>query len=148
MIDTHDEVTNHKLAVSKEVNRIMNIKDEKERLRSAFNLWLLVNPKIEVSYSDGARAKVTAKVAYKQTLEKIRFLREQHDTKYGVSHEVMNKKGVHDAGWRGLLEFPPGSMEFMKMFAVNLFAGDAAEQKKAAIKLSKIFPELQVPEVI
>lgn len=131
--------------IRKEVDRILDIRDEKERIRNAFNLWLEVNPKIEVSYSDGARAKVTAKVAYKQTLEKIRFMREQHETDSGLKLSVKNKKGVGSLGMRNLMEFPPGSIEFMRMFAMEVFSGSGDEQKKATKKLAKIFPELVVP---
>jgi len=129
-------------SIRKEVDRILNIKDEKYRLRQAFKLWLEVNPKIEVSYSDGARAWVTAKVAYKQTLEKVNYFKSLSEREDGRRHSATRSD---DAGWRSLIEFPPGSMEFMKMFAVNLFDADTAQQKKAVVKLGKIFPELCVP---
>lgn len=145
MIDTHSKVTNPKAQIRKEVDRILDIKDETERLREAFRLWLVVNPKIKVSYSDGAEAWVTAKVAYKQTLEKIRFLREQHETDLGLKWSTKNRKSVGSLGMRNLMEFPPGSTEFMRMFAVEVFSGTGDEQKKATFRLAKIFPELVVP---
>lgn len=131
--------------IRKEVDRILNQRDEKDRLRDAFNLWLKVNPKVEVSYSDGSRAWVTAKVAYKQTLEKIRFLKEMHETDLGVKKEKLTK-GVKSLGMRTVMEFPPGSIEFMRMFAVEMFNGSGEQQKTATFKLAKIFPELAVPE--
>lgn len=135
-----------KVEIRQEVDRILNKREEKQRLRDAFNLWLRVNPKIEVSYSDGTRAKVTAKVAYKQTLEKIRFLREQHETPSGLKSSTKNRKSVGSLGMRSLMEFPPGSIEFMKMFAMEIFSGTAEAQKKATFRLAKIFPEFVTPE--
>lgn len=142
-----DNETKRRRLIRAEVDKVLNIKDEKERLRAAFNLWLKVNPKIEVSYSDGARAWVTAKVAYKQTLEKVRFLKDQTETDVGTKAT----KNVASHGWenaRTLMEFPPGSTEFMQMFAVDLFKGSGNEQKKAAYHLAKIFPELCVARKI
>lgn len=134
-----------KAQIRKAVDRILDKKDETDRLQGAFKLWLEVNPKIKVSYSDGTEAWVTAKVAYKQTLEKIRFLREQHDTDIGLKSSSKNKHSVGSLGMRNLLEFPPGSMEFMRMFAIELFNGSGDEQKRAVMKLSKIFPQFVVP---
>lgn len=128
--------------IRKAVDKILDMKDEKDRLRQAFNLWLSVNPKIEVSYSDGSKAWVTAKVAYKQTLEKIRFLKEQQERDDGRRFSATRSD---DAGWRSLMEFPPGSIEFMRMFAMDLFAADQKEQKRATIKLGRVFPELVTP---
>lgn len=148
MIDTHQKVTSPKAQIRQEVDRILDIKDEKERLQEAFKLWLRVNPRIKVSYSDGAEAWVTAKVAYKQTLEKIRFLREQHETDGGFKHSVKNKRAVGSMGMRNLMEFPPGSTEFMRMFAMEVFSGTGDEQKKATFRLAKIFPQLVVPRTL
>lgn len=131
--------------IRKQVDRILNMPDEKDRLREAFKLWLAVNPKIDVSYSDGTRAKVTAKVAYKQTLEKVRFLKSMHDNDLGIKDSVKRSHKVGAQGMRALMELPPGSVEFMRMFAMNLFTGSSDDQLKATVSLSKVFPELVVP---
>lgn len=133
-------------AIRKEVDRILDQRSEADRIRDAFKLWLRINPKIQVTYSDDSRAYVTAKVAYKQTLEKIRFLRSMHETELGITYEAKHKKSVGNLGMRALMEFPPGSIEFMKMFAMEAFSGDPQSQKKATMRLAKIFPELVVPE--
>lgn len=144
-----DIETDRRHSIRKEVDKILNIRDEKERLRKAFQLWLKVNPRIEVSYSDGSRAWVTARVAYKQTLEKIRYIRENQETTTGKrKNNGTRSVGGKSANWRSLMEFPPGSTEFMQMFAVEAFKASGEEQKKATYHLAKVFPDLVIPEVL
>lgn len=137
-----------KANIRKEVDKILNKREEKDRLRDAFNLWLKVNPTIDVSYSDGTTDKISARQAYKETVEKIRYLKSQHETSTGLKKSSSTSVGGSDARWRGMLEFPPGSIEFMQMFAVGLLSEDKSVQKKEAINLGKIFPEFVVPEKI
>lgn len=137
-----------KANIRKEVDKILNKREEKDRLRDAFNLWLKVNPTIDVSYSDGTTDKISARQAYKETVEKIRYLKSQHETSTGLKKSSSTSVGGGDARWRGMLEFPPGSIEFMQMFAVGLLSEDKSVQKKEAINLGKIFPEFVVPEKI
>ena len=132
--------------IRREVNKILDITDEAKRLRMAFGLWLRVNPRIEVSYSDGTEAWIPAQQAFKETLDKIKFLKEIPETKYGFKKKHWYAAGDH--GWRTLMEFPPGFTEFIQMFAVSLFKGSGDEQKKATFRLAKIFPEFVVPEAL
>lgn len=135
-----------KSPIRQEVDRILDQRDEKLRLREAFELWLKVNPKVQVSYSDGSKAWVTARLAYAETLEKIKFLRSMHETKIGVKHQAKHKRGVGSMGMRSMMEFPPGAIQFLRMFHMEMFSGSGQEQKKAIMKLSRIFPEFVVPE--
>lgn len=137
----------NKPEIRKEVDRILDQKDEKVRLQEAFELWLKVNPKIEVSYSDGSVETISARQAYKETLEKIKFLKSQHETSTGLKKEGTSV-GENGARWRSLLEFPPGSLEFMEMFAVGLTSPDKDVQKKTSYKLAKVFPQFVTPERI
>lgn len=131
-----------KAEIKKEIDRILKLPEDSRRMRAAFKLWLSVNPRVEVSYSDGTRAWVTAKVAYKQTLEKVNYLKGLSEREDGRKNSATK---YSDVGWRSLVEFPPGSMEFMRMFAMNLFTGDSQQQKKAIISIGKVFPELVIP---
>lgn len=135
-------IQNRRASIRQKVDTILNIKQEKDRLREAFRLWLAVNPKIEVSFSDGTTERISAKEAYKLTLEKVAYLKSLSERDDGRRFSALRDD---DAGWRSVMEFPPGSMEFLRMFAMNLFNDSGNEQKKAMLSLGKIFPEFVVP---
>lgn len=122
----------------KEIDKVLSQRSTGSRARAAYDLWLRLNPKHRVSFSDGTDEWLTAKQIHQATIEKVQFLRENQDNKFGT-----NKS----ASMRLALELPPHAAEFMKMFHPDIFDNDDYAKTRFR-KLIKQFPEFQVMEVV
>lgn len=120
----------------KEIDKVLAKRSTGSRARAAYELWLRLNPKHKVSFSDGTDEYLTAQQIHKETIEKVKFLREMQRSKFGT-----NKSG----SMRLALELPPPAAVFMKLFHPDIFDNDDYAKNRFR-KLVKEFSEFMVYE--
>lgn len=119
-----------------EVDKVLKKRSTGTRAIAAYELWLKLNPQVEVSFSDGTSQWMTARQVDAETRKKVAFLKEMQANKFGT-----NKTG----SMRLALELPPPLAHFIKLFHPDVFDNDAAAKSRLH-KLVKAFPQYQVYE--
>lgn len=136
--DKIDQLTTIREASQKEIDRVLSKRSTGSRARAAYDLWLKLNPKHQIGYSDGTNAYLSARQIHDETVKKVKHLREIQRNKYGT-----NETGSMRLG----LELPPHAMLFMQMFHPDIFDDDDYAKSRFR-KLVKEFKEFQIMEVI
>lgn len=121
--------------LQREVDKVLSRRSTGSRARAAYDLWLKINPMVQVSFEDGTSGWLPAKRVHNLTVEKVNIMRDQSRNKFATNES---------RSMRQMLEMPPAAMHFIQMFHPDLFDGTVEEQKMKSRKLYRAFPEFQI----
>lgn len=125
-------------AYEKEIDKILSKRSTGSRARAAYELWLKINPRVHVSFDDGASGWLPAQSVDRLTKEKVKLLRESQANKYGTNQSESMRHG---------LEMPPALLHFIQLFHPDAFDDDDFAKDRFR-KLMRAFPEFRVMEKI
>jgi hypothetical protein len=127
--------------VQKIVDQVLTKRSTGNRARAAYELWLTLNPMVQVTFGEGKDLKMgwlPARRVDSLTKAKVKMLKDNLKNKYAT-----NETGSMRLG----LEMPPALLHFIQLFHPDIYDTDAGAKDRFR-KLVKAFPEFQIMEKI